>query len=682
MISLLRNIPIRRKLTLITMLTSCVALMLTCLAFVTYEQMVFRGWMVSDLSSMAKMIGDNSAAALSFNDPASAEQTLKSLSADPHVIGGAIYDKDGKPFARYQRSAGSPFVPPAVKAEHHQFGQNTLEMFHSIALAGESVGTVYLLSDLEAMRNRLWRYAAIVGVVMPTALLLAFLLSCRLQRVISEPISHVAAIASAVATDRNYSIRAVKQSEDELGRLIDGFNEMLGQIQARDVELRKSQDLLEKRVQERTGELQQEIADHQRSAKALSETNQRFEIVTRATTDVIWDWDLKNDTVCWNENFQVVFGYQPGEVGSDVESWTARIHPDDLPAINQSLHAVLDGGGHLWSGEYRFRRRDGSYAFVFDRGYVLHDEQRRPVRMIGAMQDFTERKRAEAELEQAHRQLLDVSRQAGMAEVATGVLHNVGNVLNSVNVSATLVADHFKQSKVTKLGRAVALMREHAADLGTYLTVDPKGKQVPIYLGDLAGHMAAEEARALQEVESLRQNIEHIKDIVAMQQSYAKVSGVAEIIKATDLVDDSLRMNAAALARHDIKVAREFEELPPISVEKHKVLQILVNLIRNAKYACDESGQAQKQITVRVSRLPQVVRIAISDNGVGIPPENLTRIFAHGFTTKKTGHGFGLHSGALAAKEMGGSLQAQSDGVGCGATFTLDLPFESLKRAA
>jgi signal transduction histidine kinase len=262
------------------------------------------------------------------------------------------------------------------------------------------------------------------------------------------------------------------------------------------------------------------------------------------------------------------------------------------------------------------------------------------------------------------------------------VLHNVGNVLNSVNVSATIVMDSLKNSKAANLVRATALLGEHAADLGGFLTSDPKGKLLPDYLHRSAGHLVAEQGLILNEIGSLRKNIEHIKDIVSMQQSYAMVSGVAETVQLTDLVEDSLSMNAAALARHGIRVVRDFEDIPPLSVEKHKVLQILVNLIRNAKYACVEAAVTDKQLIVRVTRREQRVQISISDNGVGISAENLTRIFAHGFTTKKTGHGFGLHSGALAAKEMGGSLRVESPGPGRGATFTLELAQEFRKRAA
>jgi len=181
----------------------------------------------------------------------------------------------------------------------------------------------------------------------------------------------------------------------------------------------------------------------------------------------------------------------------------------------------------------------------------------------------------------------------------------------------------------------------------------------------------------LKEVELLTQNMEHIKDIIAMQQSYAKISGVTELVSVVDLIEDALRMNASAFTRHEVHVVREYAEMPPMITEKHKVLQILVNLMRNAKYALDEGGRPEKLMRVRASLNGHgTIRISIIDDGVGIPPENLTRIFSHGFTTRKAGHGFGLHSGALAAKELGGTLTAQSDGPGRGANFTLELPLD------
>jgi C4-dicarboxylate-specific signal transduction histidine kinase len=266
-----------------------------------------------------------------------------------------------------------------------------------------------------------------------------------------------------------------------------------------------------------------------------------------------------------------------------------------------------------------------------------------------------------------------------MAEVATNVLHNVGNVLNSVNISATLAAEYLRQSSVSHLGRAIALLRENAGDLGAYLTIDPVGRKLPAFLLQLTGQLEAENSAILGELEQLAKNVEHIKDIVSVQQSYASSAGMSQTVAVVEMVEDSLRMNAGALSRHEVQLIREFEIQPVIQVDKHKVMQILVNLIRNAKYACDESGRPDKRLTVRISDGDGIIRISVIDNGVGILAENLTRIFSHGFTTRKEGHGFGLHSSALAAREMGGALLAQSDGQGLGAVFTLELPFESSK---
>ena len=288
--------------------------------------------------------------------------------------------------------------------------------------------------------------------------------------------------------------------------------------------------------------------------------------------------------------------------------------------------------------------------------------------------EIAARVKAEAALEVAHRERVELSRRAGMAEIATSVLHNVGNVLNSVNVSARLIADRLKKSKTANLGRVVAVLREHESDLGAFLTNNAQGKLLPAFLGTLAETISTEQAEQIRELAGLQKNIAHITEIVAMQQSHGKVSGVTETLQVTGLVEDTLRMNAESFAHHTVRVERDFAAVPPVTVEKHKVLQILVNLVRNAKHACEATERADKTMTLRVFNGEGSVKVAVSDNGSGISPDNLARIFNHGFTTKKDGHGFGLHSGALAAMELGGSLRAESPGPGQGATFTLELP--------
>ncbi|MEO5959658.1 MAG: HAMP domain-containing sensor histidine kinase, partial [Opitutaceae bacterium] len=270
---------------------------------------------------------------------------------------------------------------------------------------------------------------------------------------------------------------------------------------------------------------------------------------------------------------------------------------------------------------------------------------------------------------------VDASRIAGMAEVANGVLHNVGNVLNSLNVSASVLVTALRQSRAESLLKLAALLREHQNDLAAFLSHDPKGKRVPEFLTSLARQAGEERKHLQEEVVALQKSIDHIKEIVQMQQTYAMVASAVEPLDPGMLMEDSLRMNASALERHSIRIERDFQFVSTVLGEKAKVVQILVNLIRNAKYACHEGVATEKIVTLRIKAAgPDLVQLVVQDNGVGIDPQNLTRIFQHGFTTRAHGHGFGLHSAANAAKEMKGRLTVHSEGRGRGATFTLELP--------
>ena len=287
------------------------------------------------------------------------------------------------------------------------------------------------------------------------------------------------------------------------------------------------------------------------------------------------------------------------------------------------------------------------------------------------------KEQALSDLASAQNSLVELSRAAGMAEVATGVLHNVGNVLNSVNVSCTLLTEEIRGSRAGNVAKIAEMLENAPGGLIAFLTRDERGRQIPAYLSSLGDALVKEHRVMHNETKLLSDRIEHIKEIVTMQQNYGRVSGVSEHVSPSLLMEDALLLNSGGLTRHDIGVVKEYDTVEPIRTEKHKVLQILVNLINNAKYACSESSQDDKAIALKIYNGKQnQVCLEVSDNGIGIPPDNLSRIFQHGFTTRKTGHGFGLHSGALVAKEMGGSLQALSDGVGCGSTFTLSIPRE------
>jgi len=351
-----------------------------------------------------------------------------------------------------------------------------------------------------------------------------------------------------------------------------------------------------------------------------------------------------------------------------------------LLALTQATHRVASGDFQV---ELNTSRDDelGTLASAFRAMADKIQQREEQLRQAneGLEQRVEERTR---ELKTVHGQLIQTARQAGMAEIATNVLHNVGNVLNSVYTSSQLARDRVSELKLEHVSKVATLLEEHKADLTTFVTQDARGRNAMPFLNKLGQNLLKERQEILTLLEDVGRYTEHIGDIVKVQQNHARTPRMSEPVHLSALVDDALRINAAALTRHQVKEVRQLRFLPPMMTDKHKVLMILVNLISNAKYAMDDTPEAQRILTVKLDvPVPDRVRIEVQDNGMGISQEMLTRIFQYGFTTRKDGHGFGLHSSAVAAQELGGSLTVHSDGLGRGATFTLELPYQPIQTA-
>ena len=282
------------------------------------------------------------------------------------------------------------------------------------------------------------------------------------------------------------------------------------------------------------------------------------------------------------------------------------------------------------------------------------------------------------ELESAHRKLVVAARRAGMAETAIAILHNIGNVLNSVNVSVSLLDQMLRTSreKAKNLPKLVALLEDPTTELGRAVTSDVKGHQVLEYMRKFAAAAERERDDILRELDSLIKSVDHIKQIVSSQQSLARGASLVETFDLVDVTEEALRINSTRIGEHKIEIVRELAAIPNIVADKHLLLQVLVNLVSNAVRAVGESSSTERRITLTIAAEPdERVRWQIEDTGVGIAADHMTRIFESGFTTKSGGQGgFGLHSSALAAKRMSGSLSAHSDGVGHGARFVLSFP--------
>jgi len=328
----------------------------------------------------------------------------------------------------------------------------------------------------------------------------------------------------------------------------------------------------------------------------------------------------------------------------------------------------------------RYKRKDGSTFFVETSLKLVTQEKQDYI--IAIARDITDRKRAEVKLKTAQEKLLETAREVGMAEVATGVLHNVGNVLNSVSVTAESIQKRVRNSKISYLSDVVGLLEEHANELSTFMANEERGKKIPAFLANLSKELFEEQERCLEALEALTKHVQHVGDIIQLQQSHSKTKGLIEPTSIAELVEDSIQINAETITRNKVEIKREIANLPTLLLDRHKLLQILTNLISNAIYALSKTDREDRIVNIHVKESKTGhIRIDVRDNGIGIPKENLTRIFEHGFTSKKTGHGFGLHSTALAANELKGSITANSEGSGKGAVFTVELPFEIQETA-
>jgi PAS domain S-box-containing protein len=414
----------------------------------------------------------------------------------------------------------------------------------------------------------------------------------------------------------------------------------------------------------------------QQLADQLARERKRFEEILNNIPVVVFENYFENDIGAHfvSGHVERMYGFSREEWTSAPDFWFGRVHPEDQERVAASVKKRFSPEFNGGADEFRSIARDGRIVWSETHVVVLRDETDKVIGFRGITIDVTERKNAEAEMERMHKQLMDASRHAGMAEVATNVLHNVGNVLNSVNISHSVVSNKIRGSAIESVTKLANLIEQHANDLPAFLTTDRAGQNLPKFLGKVAKRLTEEQESVLAELEMLGGNIEHIKEIIAVQQSYAQAGGVRERLEITGLLENALQINGTALARHRIQIVREYGEAPPASLEKHKVMQILVNLVGNAKHALSANTPDNRRLTLRTLCKDGRIFVSVTDNGIGISPENMIRIFAHGFTTKKDGHGFGLHSAALAAKEMGGSLSAESAGLGHGSTFTLELP--------
>jgi PAS domain S-box-containing protein len=589
-----------------------------------------------DLNALTLAVAESGVAPLAFNDKEGADGVLRTYKSKKSVVAAAIYFRDGQLLTDLVLQGADRPPLDAGSAGLVREGLH-LRIKQPMTVGGSLTGYLVVDADLGGVAadlRKVFAFAVLGSAV--AGMLSVLLLSPIIKRLLADPLISLAGVVSRVGEKKDYSLRALVLGKDEIGRLSEAFNRMLERIEQQNASLIDSEN--KHRLLFQTNPLPVFIVD--RASQAIIGANHAAETHYGRSLE-----DLKE---C---------------------RFSALFHPE-TPAEEVEYVLYL---AEVRSRLARHRRCDGADMFVEMTSHRLQVGGEELV--IVLIQDVTERRRADEALAEVNERLLQASRQAGMAEIASGVLHNVGNVLNSVNVSVGIMRERIEKSRVEGLSKAVDMLLRQSGRLGDYLETDPKGRKIPEYLGSVTEALRRERDALSEETSALSNRVDHIKQIVAMQQSFARQGGLAEALKPSYLFDDALRIQEHAFQRHQVKIVRRDAESPWVKADKHRVLQILVNLLSNAKAAMSNTDHDQRVLTLAAEPGPPgVVRLSVRDSGCGISPENLARIFQHGFTTKKDGHGFGLHSCANAAGEMQGSLHVESDGVGCGAVFILELP--------
>lgn len=422
------------------------------------------------------------------------------------------------------------------------------------------------------------------------------------------------------------------------------------------------------------------------SSAEYLETNDQFSEAESIAHIGHWAYHSNQDRIFWSAETYAIFGIQNSPILPGYLEFLNFIHKNDRQKLMQSAELALKEGVEY---EYELRiyfQTNQSVKWVLVKcrpkliTEALSSSDMYQYNLHGIVMDIDQRKKNETALKELHEKMLLLARQTGMSEVAASILHNIGNILNSAGISLAYLREKRMTDLLLNLKKIIYLLEKGIEKNPTYLSSDEKGRLIPGYLTTVSTALIERDNEFEGEILSLGKHIDHIKSIVLMQTEISGISGVSEKITLNDLVNQALKMayNEDIPNRIQVTSVDNFEG--EVTINKTRVLQILINLLSNAKQAVmmSETQDSKKiHITMQYADNRNFFEIRVADNGIGINKSQLKKIFTMGYTTKKKGHGIGLHMSAISASEMGGKLTLESGGLNQGATFILTLPIHN-----
>ncbi|MGB2624292.1 MAG: response regulator [Candidatus Acidiferrum sp.] len=627
----IRNSSIQRKLTLVIVCTSLVGLSLACLSFDVFERSRFRASMTSELSALADTLGANSAASLAFNDRKSAESTLSALRAERHIVAACLYDSQGEVFAEYRRpGVGPEFSMPSERKVGARFEKDSLILYQPISLGKENTGAIAIVSDLGALQALIRQYTEVSGVVIIFSILVTYLVSSRLLKLVTEPILHLAQVATRVTEQEDYSPRAIPRGNDEVGTLISSFNKMLEQIQERDAALVSAKEGLERTVLARTKELQLEVDERMRGEERLSEERK----VLRALIDNVPDFMYVKDLDC---KFLVANVSVARQMGAKTPE--ELIGKSDFDYYSPELAAKFyeDEQRVIRSGQAEINREEtgldvqGNVSQVMTTQVPLRDRNGRVTGLAGVGRDITHLKKAQEEMQKAREAAEAASR--AKSEFLANMSHEIRTPLNGVMGMTDL-----------------ALETELTPEQREYLeTVKISGDSLLTVINDILD---------FSKIEAGKIDLEAIDfDLRDSLESTLKTLALRADEKGLELL---------------CEVAPEVPEI--VRGDSTRLRQIVINLVGNAIKFTDKGEIAVKVQVEAKEGHDCICRFTVADTGIGIPEEKRELIFAPfsqgdtSTTRKYGGTGLGLTISTRLVQMMGGRIWVDSE-LGRGSQF-------------
>ncbi|HET6144067.1 MAG TPA: response regulator [Candidatus Acidoferrales bacterium] len=642
-----QRLSLRRKITLVIMVNTVVALCVAGVGFSEYGVYQLKQARLEDLNALANMLGTNSTASLTFTDPKAAEEILSALAAKPHILSAVIYDRDGSPFAVYVRNGiKTRYVTPKLLNDESRFTPDRVLIFQEIDFENEKVGTVFLEGDTVEYDQLLRKYLRLFGLIIVLVSIGAYAMAGRLQQPISDPILQLAWTTRMVTSSRDYSIRAMKVSEDEVGVLIDGFNEMLGQIQTRDHELLSARAELEQRVDERTSELEMEMADRQRAQEALHESEEQIRLLMDSTAEAIYGINREGIITFANPAVLRLLGYEKGTslLGKSAHHVMHHSYPDGTPFPVKKCHIVESrlSGNAIHLDDEVFWRADGTSFPVEYWAYPIRKEDE----VVGAVVtflDITERARSQAALLEA-KQAAEAASQA-KSEFLANMSHEIRTPMNGI-IGMTDLA------------------------LETYLTTEQRE-----YLGLVKSS-----------ADSLLHVINDILDFSKIEAGKLELEKTEFEIR--DVFRDTLKAMVQRTENKELEICARVAPAVPTTLvgDPTRLRQLVVNLVGNAIKFTERGNIVVNADLESLAGDEATLHISVSDTGMGIPKDKQDLIFdsfaqVDGSTTRKFGGtGLGLTISRQLVELMGGRIWVESE-LGKGSTFQFTCNFQVGNKA-